>query len=737
MSLSFSPIFYSGVFIIALLVFVALYCLTSKPWSKRFLYATILALLTLSHQVLLDIGANYDVSIFPIVFFLTTFCTNIMVLSIPLALVIGIVLGLRCCYRKLWSHLLPRLHFYVYQQHRKKLKRERERLAPQTLSVKDSRELASSKSLPQYDVTNVTVNNQEQGKGAALGSEAGSGDSAAPSAGGDSGTVGQGRANRWLGNLLERYLEKHYHIPLDSIPLPLPTNAAQLQAFNHKKGLPLWADGDDYTIVRNVRLADMRKRSGAISWSSGDGDQLIFTDSSGQRTVVDTSVYNRIDYRDKYRHPQSQYLASDGLLGWDEDVIKNNEPLMEDEDDILIEQEAKRIYAANHHGRSMQSDIEAATLAALDLAAQDGTTPNRAREVLAAGAAGLGAGASAGISATGSSGGDGSAGGGKGERAHRVSLPSVTDEHVVPHRRLKLRFLTLFYSCCTLCFILILILSGYSTFNVLSQPTVKSEVIALDVDPQFDGLTIVQLSDLFIGSYYTQQNLTNIVRKATQLRPDIIVITGEISTSPPNLALQRLYPLFRLSAPLGVYIVVGEDISNYVYNKFLDVYKSEHFLFLTNKWVDVPVGKRTMHIMGVANHSARDDNLLSPDNIEITSALCNPNFKEADFSLLLANSAAYAREYHELAEQKINLILTGNTIGNIAHFLGDLIGWKHTDTYYPDLYRISDTMEMYVSSGTNMWPRLPIRLRDSSEITLLLIHSTRLNHEPMLPTMVH
>ena len=92
--MSFSPIFYIGVFVVAWLVFMALYCLTFRSWRYRIILSAIFAFITLSHQILLDIGANYNVSIFPLLFFITTFSTNVVVFSLPLAIIITVfILG--------------------------------------------------------------------------------------------------------------------------------------------------------------------------------------------------------------------------------------------------------------------------------------------------------------------------------------------------------------------------------------------------------------------------------------------------------------------------------------------------------------------------------------------------------------------------------------------------------------------------------------------------------------------
>lgn len=742
--MSFSPIFYIGVFVVAWLVFMALYCLTFRSWRYRIILSAIFAFITLSHQILLDIGANYNVSIFPLLFFITTFSTNVVVFSLPLAIIITVfILGRHLIKQLGWLNMGKQAQPRTKQTApsatgataaQKQATSDKDKVAAGTVGAAGTASATSNMGTASATGTEGSANtmlytnssssskaadaNYDQRATATYSQSATPSERAEHSEAhviGDQYSVNKVsfsdhsyhlpflqssgdtlRDKSWLLRFLERYMPLH-HRKTETIELA-PISADQLQALNHKKGLPIWADGDDYTIVRKVRLEDLRKRSGAISWSSGDGDQVVFIDSAGNRTIVDTSVYDRIEYRDKFRHPSHpQIIAADGLLGWDDEVLETNEELSEEDLDAFMEREANRIYAATHQGRSAQDDIDAAALAAL--------TPS---------------------------------GAGYSQDVAQLNIATMRSQNRILRKQAqkngskaparKFHLLGMLRSCCALIFMGIIAISGYSTFLALSMPTVKTEVVSLDVAPQFDGISIVHLSDLYIGSYYTQQNLTNIVRKATQLRPDIIVITGEVSTSPPNLALQRLYPLFRLSAPLGVYVVVGEDISNYILNKFLSIYKSNNFMFLTNDIIDVPIGKNTMHILGIANHSSKDESLFSPENIEILSSISNPDFKSSDFSILLANSATYAKEYDKLSEQNINLILTGNTLGNAAHVFGDILGINE-NTYYPKLYKISDSMNMYVSSGTNIWPRLPIRLLTSGEITQIVIHSTKLNHD--------
>ena len=345
--MSFSPIFYTGVFVVAWLVFMALYCLTFRSWRYRIILSAIFAFITLSHQILLDIGANYNVSIFPLLFFITTFSTNVVVFSLPLAITITVFI--------LGRHLIKQLGWLNMG---KQAQSRTKQTAPSATGSTAAQNQATSDKVAAGNVgaTGTARATSTMGTAGATGTEgnantAWSTESTSSSKAaeanydqratatyaqsatpleraehseahviGDQYSVNQVsfsdhsyhlpflqssgdtlRDKSWLLRFLERYMPLR-HKKTETIELA-PISADQLQALNHKKGLPIWADGDDYTIVRKVRLEDLRKRSGAISWSSGDGDQVVFIDSAGNRTIVDTSVYDRIEYRDKFRHP--------------------------------------------------------------------------------------------------------------------------------------------------------------------------------------------------------------------------------------------------------------------------------------------------------------------------------------------------------------------------------------------------------------------------------------------------
>ncbi len=72
------------------------------------------------------------------------------------------------------------------------------------------------------------------------------------------------------------------------------------------------------------------------------------------------------------------------------------------------------------------------------------------------------------------------------------------------------------------------------------------EVFLTSLDPAHDGLRIVQLSDLHIGSGVPDGRIISAVREANDLKPDLVVLTGDFVTNkrdPLSRVPQLLEPL--------------------------------------------------------------------------------------------------------------------------------------------------------------------------------------------------
>lgn len=92
----------------------------------------------------------------------------------------------------------------------------------------------------------------------------------------------------------------------------------------------------------------------------------------------------------------------------------------------------------------------------------------------------------------------------------------------------------------------------------LGEVAVKEVPVELERLPkELSGLTIAQLTDVHIGALIGKRFVSQVVEKANSLKPDAIVITGDLVDDRVEKLVEHAAPLAELSARYGVYFVTG------------------------------------------------------------------------------------------------------------------------------------------------------------------------------------
>jgi predicted MPP superfamily phosphohydrolase len=124
-----------------------------------------------------------------------------------------------------------------------------------------------------------------------------------------------------------------------------------------------------------------------------------------------------------------------------------------------------------------------------------------------------------------------------------------------------------------------------------------------------DGLRLVQLSDLHVGSAVPPQFLRKVIATTKALEPDLIVLTGDyVHTRPDDVAgVTRL--LQHLRAPIGVFAVLGNHdyATNYpgdpgipgVEDLVITALERAGVQVLRNDWLPVGGGKQPLALFGI------------------------------------------------------------------------------------------------------------------------------------------
>ena len=103
-----------------------------------------------------------------------------------------------------------------------------------------------------------------------------------------------------------------------------------------------------------------------------------------------------------------------------------------------------------------------------------------------------------------------------------------------------------------------LALALIATVNAVRAPVVRDYEIHLrDLPPERDGMVLVAISDLHLGTLVSERWLNARIEQVNALHPDLIAILGDLGEGDAPAERELPPTLARLRAPLGVWAVPG------------------------------------------------------------------------------------------------------------------------------------------------------------------------------------
>ncbi|MFM2308617.1 MAG: hypothetical protein RLY87_737 [Chloroflexota bacterium] len=243
----------------------------------------------------------------------------------------------------------------------------------------------------------------------------------------------------------------------------------------------------------------------------------------------------------------------------------------------------------------------------------------------------------------------------------------------------------------------------YARHHEPARPTVVTRTIS---DSRWgdalEGFTIAQISDIHLGQPHSDENLEWTIGQLLTLRPDIIVLTGDLVNNRPALSRLSMY-LHRLHAPCGVYAIAG----NHDYAENIDdVRAALEFVgipLLQNQGKIVQYRGASLWLAGV------DD--IWHGNIDIAAAVQSA---PGDMPIvLLAHSPDTVREAS--AHAAVVLQLSGHVHGGHIRLplLGPLARPRFGRLYTHGTQRVG-SVHLHISLGLG---GRPVRLGNPPELT--------------------
>jgi predicted MPP superfamily phosphohydrolase len=247
-----------------------------------------------------------------------------------------------------------------------------------------------------------------------------------------------------------------------------------------------------------------------------------------------------------------------------------------------------------------------------------------------------------------------------------------------------------------------LLLSLYGIINAAWTRVRRVTVKLPNLPESWRGRVAALVSDTHLGHVRGYGFIQRIVDMLAGLRPDIVLIAGDMYDGTAAKVNQLAEPWARLSPPLGTYFVTGNHEEFTDHTKYLDAVERAGVRVLNNEKVDV----EGLQLVGVHFRDSTNDEHLR-------AILQRADVDRNRASILLT----HAPDRVKIAEEEgISLQLSGHTHGG-QFFPFTWITSRIYGKFVHGLQRLGNLL-VYTSYGAGTWGP-PFRVGTTPEIVLI------------------
>jgi uncharacterized protein len=256
------------------------------------------------------------------------------------------------------------------------------------------------------------------------------------------------------------------------------------------------------------------------------------------------------------------------------------------------------------------------------------------------------------------------------------------------------------------------VVAAIGVHQAMRIPPLKDIEIGIpDLPVQFDGYTILQLTDLHISRLFPASWARAVVDRSNKLGVDLIAITGDLIDGSLDARRADIEPLRDLKAPDGVYVISGNHEYIFGYSTWMAHFAALGLLSLENRHIVLDRDDGKLVLAGITDRASRRTGSPARD----LAAILEGAPKGVPVILLdhQPSDARYA------AARGVALQLSGHTHGGLI--LGiDRLAARANAGYVSGRYDV-DGMTLYVNNGTALWPGFALRLGRPSELTRITL----------------
>ena len=239
----------------------------------------------------------------------------------------------------------------------------------------------------------------------------------------------------------------------------------------------------------------------------------------------------------------------------------------------------------------------------------------------------------------------------------------------------------------------------YSRFIATKGLVTKEyKITSSSIQDNFHGFKIGHISDVHYGRTTDKNDLNNMVKEVNLLKPDIVVLTGDLIDRDTKLddALKGEISetLSSINANVGKYAISGNHDSNF--SEWESIINDSGFKNLNDTYELIyNDGYTPILLAGLSSNLNNQVDITERYN-KILEYSNNENIKEL-YKILLIHEPDYI---NNIDYSNFNLILAGHSHNGQVRlpFIGGIILPNGAKKYYKEHYKINNT-DLYISSG--------------------------------------
>lgn len=281
--------------------------------------------------------------------------------------------------------------------------------------------------------------------------------------------------------------------------------------------------------------------------------------------------------------------------------------------------------------------------------------------------------------------------------------------------------------------IIFLIALGSNLYGRFNYTVEKVDINVADLPSDLNGLTIVQISDLHLGSYYRNYDmLRKVVNIVNSHNPDLIFNTGDFVSFGWHEYAGADTIIKRMKSKYGNYAIIGNhDIGTYIpentpadiilnITKMKELIIKSGYIVLDDENRILTLGNTKLAIIGVETKGRY------PGIIHGNLDKAKEGTDSSDYKILLSHDPNH---WSQAVTDKtdINLTFSGHTHGMQFGIITPWFKWSPSQYYYPQwngLYK-EGSQFLYVNRGLGCLG-MPLRIFMPPEITLIRLVSASL-----------